>query len=135
VALLAGHFLADACRRNALPMKRLDQDALERLRSHAWPGNVRELKNVMERAAILVDGLDVREEDLSPLLRSTAGGAASPDDIVAACRTIDEFLEAAEKHFLIAKLKLYDFNISKTADEIEMARSCLHRRIAKYGIK
>jgi two-component system response regulator FlrC len=34
------------------------------LRGHDWPGNVRELANVMQRAAILAPGLEVRAEHL-----------------------------------------------------------------------
>jgi transcriptional regulator with GAF, ATPase, and Fis domain len=51
---LATHFL----RRTVLgqPAPVLSPGAIERLESHGWEGNVRELEQVIERAAILVDG-------------------------------------------------------------------------------
>ncbi|MBQ6668480.1 MAG: sigma-54-dependent Fis family transcriptional regulator [Deltaproteobacteria bacterium] len=42
--------------------------------------------------------------------------------------------EHFEKEFLIKKLKQYGWNISKTAEAIEMERSNLHRKIKAYGI-
>jgi transcriptional regulator of acetoin/glycerol metabolism len=36
-----------------LPVKGIDDNAMELLRAHTWPGNIRELGHVLERAAIL----------------------------------------------------------------------------------
>ncbi len=38
-------------------MKRVDQGAMAKLRSHNWPGNVRELEHVLERGVILAGDL------------------------------------------------------------------------------
>ncbi len=51
LTLLVDHFLARLGR--ARPVKRIDESAIAKLKSHAWPGNVRELEHVLERAAIL----------------------------------------------------------------------------------
>ncbi len=45
------------------------------LRAHGWPGNVRELANVMQRAAILAPGLEVRVEHL--MLPGTGTGTGT----------------------------------------------------------
>jgi two-component system nitrogen regulation response regulator GlnG len=50
--LLARHFLERA-RDDGLPMKTLDQSAVDKLKQHGWPGNVRELENLMRRLAAL----------------------------------------------------------------------------------
>ncbi|HVZ90539.1 MAG TPA: nitrogen regulation protein NR(I) [Rhizomicrobium sp.] len=52
---LAHHFLRKA-EEQGLPAKRLDEEALERLKRHRWPGNVRELENVIRRLAALHAG-------------------------------------------------------------------------------
>src|ERR1700689_3859724 len=52
IPLLARHFLERA-REDGLPMKTLDQSAVDRLKQHGWPGNVRELENLMRRLAAL----------------------------------------------------------------------------------
>jgi len=65
---------------------RLSRAALECLRAYRFPGNVRELRNVLERAALLVDGDLIRPEHLPDACRSAldrakagAGEAATPD--------------------------------------------------------
>src|SRR5690606_14903977 len=49
---LMRHFLALA-EREGLPLKRIDAEALERLKRYRWPGNVRELENMARRMAAL----------------------------------------------------------------------------------
>lgn len=49
--LLVDHFLERMGRE--MPVKRIDEYAMDMLRAHPWPGNVRELEHVLERAAIL----------------------------------------------------------------------------------
>src|SRR4030081_1373182 len=49
---LIRHFIAHA-EREGLPLKQLDQGALERLKRYRWPGNVRELENLARRLAAL----------------------------------------------------------------------------------
>jgi two-component system nitrogen regulation response regulator GlnG len=52
---LVRHFLRKA-EEQGLPAKRLDEEALERLKRHRWPGNVRELENIIRRLAALHAG-------------------------------------------------------------------------------
>src|SRR4029077_19586021 len=49
---LAHHFFALAAA-EGLPLKRIEPDALERLKRHRWPGNIRELENLTRRLAAL----------------------------------------------------------------------------------
>jgi two-component system nitrogen regulation response regulator GlnG len=49
---LAQHFFALAAA-EGLPLKHLDEGALERLKRHRWPGNIRELENLTRRLAAL----------------------------------------------------------------------------------
>src|SRR5271163_4541833 len=52
IPALVRHFATLAVR-EGLPLKRLDDAAMERLRSYRWPGNVRELENLVRRLAAL----------------------------------------------------------------------------------
>jgi two-component system nitrogen regulation response regulator GlnG len=49
---LAQHFFVLAAA-EGLPLKRIEPDALERLRRYRWPGNIRELENLTRRLAAL----------------------------------------------------------------------------------
>lgn len=52
IADLAQHFFVLAAS-EGLPLKRVEPDALERLKRYRWPGNIRELENLTRRLAAL----------------------------------------------------------------------------------
>ncbi|OHB33955.1 MAG: histidine kinase [Desulfuromonadaceae bacterium GWC2_58_13] len=56
IAVLAGHFLELAARREGRPTPVLKPDAVAALQGYAWPGNVRELENLMEKTLIFCRG-------------------------------------------------------------------------------
>ncbi len=56
IALLAGHFLEAAARREGRPAPLLKPDAVAALQGYGWPGNVRELENLMEKTLIFCRG-------------------------------------------------------------------------------
>jgi len=74
IPALVRYFSALAVR-EGLPMKRLDEAAMERLRTYRWPGNVRELENLVRRLAALysqeVIGVDVIAAELGESPAST----------------------------------------------------------------
>ena len=79
VPLLARHFLTLVAA-EGLPLKRLDEAALTRLKEYRWPGNVRELENLVRRLAALYSqetiGVDVIEAELAET--SPASAASEP---------------------------------------------------------
>jgi two-component system, NtrC family, response regulator AtoC len=50
---LAEFFLNRLCDENQKPMKRLSNDAQQKLINYTWPGNIRELANVIERTVVM----------------------------------------------------------------------------------
>ena len=50
------------------------------------------------------------------------------------CKTFEEFKHAAERAFLLAKLREFDWNVSETARALEMPRSNLYKKIERYGL-
>jgi two-component system response regulator FlrC len=62
---LAKHLLANAGAQIGKVDLRLSRSAERALQAHPWPGNVRELGNVLERAAILAEGIEVGVSELA----------------------------------------------------------------------
>ena len=62
-------------------------------------------------------------------------GKSSVGDIIAESNSFQEFKEKAEKAFILKQLKSYDWNISKTAEALEIQRSHLYNKMKKYGIE
>jgi DNA-binding NtrC family response regulator len=82
---------------------RLAEEAMGCLREYRFPGNIRELRNVLERAAVLVDGPVIRPEHLPDACRDAAAAAvasvAQPDSgetVGGAIQTLEE----AERAYL-----------------------------------
>ncbi|WP_282339226.1 sigma 54-interacting transcriptional regulator [Pseudomonas sp. PS02288] len=75
---LAAHFLKQVGQRLNMPGRRLRKSDIERLQAYAWPGNIRELQNVIERALITSEGLDLRI-DLPTGAAARAVVAAEPE--------------------------------------------------------
>ncbi|MFW5607434.1 MAG: sigma-54-dependent transcriptional regulator, partial [Campylobacter hyointestinalis] len=61
IALFA---LKKACDEYSLGEKSFDEEALNELKNYDYPGNIRELISIVERAAILSDGLEISKDDL-----------------------------------------------------------------------
>ncbi len=81
VAALAEHFARRYADVNGLPFRPPSREALLRLASHGWRGNVRELENVVHRAVLLADGLQIGIEaiELGPPAAVSQGSAAMTD--------------------------------------------------------
>ncbi len=133
IAMLAQYFAATLSAREGIPPRTLTSDALERLTSLDWPGNVRELRNTVERLLILAPDAQISARDIDRL----AGQRALDDAGLASltqCRTFEEFKDAAERAFLLNKLREYDWNVSETARAVEMPRSNLYKKIERYSL-
>jgi len=134
---LVEHFLDMFCRREGVVYKVVTPEAMASLTGYAWPGNVRELKNVMERLAIMTPGTTVDINHLPDSIVSgelQREGGAGRLDCVLELGTLREAREEFEKEFILQKLEEHNWNISKTAEAIELERSNLYRKLKTYGI-
>ena len=132
VPLLAGHFLREASARFGRKPKSLSPSAVDALCAYRWPGNVRELKNLMERLMILSPSDEVRREDLPSEFRDGEAEAAATADGNAPLRDArDDF----ERRYILAALKKYRGNVSRTAEALDLERSNLYRKLKAYGIE
>ena len=107
--------------------KEITEDAVKMLQKHSWPGNIRELKNMLERLVIM-----------TPSRTITAGDMFMPDSPGSdyfSFSTLRDARDAFERDFIIKKLDENVWNISKTAEVLDMERSNLHRKIKAYDIK
>jgi two-component system nitrogen regulation response regulator NtrX len=129
VILLADHFLRRFAAEIGQRPKKLSAGAQSRLKAYHWPGNVRELRNVIERLAILVLRETIEAEDVELAPRSDAPAAISRELTLREAR--DEF----EKQFILARLRDFAGNVSRTADALGVERSNLYRKLHAYGIR
>ncbi|NTW99477.1 MAG: sigma-54-dependent Fis family transcriptional regulator [Geobacteraceae bacterium] len=136
IGLLVQHFVAQFFHREGGEAKAFLPEAIDRLRRYSWPGNLRELKNVVERILIITPGRVISAEDLSDLSGDQFAEAVSsrPPEVAHSRSALRDAREDFEREFIIRKLEENDWNISRTAELIELERSNLHRKIKSYGI-
>jgi transcriptional regulator with PAS, ATPase and Fis domain len=80
---------------------RLSRPAMECLRAYSFPGNIRELRNILERAALLVDDGVIRPEHLPEACQGEhARGTVPDEDGAAGGGDVPLTLEAAERAYL-----------------------------------
>jgi two-component system nitrogen regulation response regulator NtrX len=145
---LVRHFAKLTADEHNLKPKRFEPAAMEALQRYRWRGNIRELRNTIERVLIMSAADIVRFDDLPGEIRSgetarplpggesMAGLASSGQPATTpASGTLREFKDAAERAYLVQKLRENNWNISKTAEVIDTPRSNLYKKLEQYGIK
>jgi two-component system, NtrC family, nitrogen regulation response regulator NtrX len=131
IPLLTKAFIDDVCTRNGIARKSISEEALNRLSMLEWRGNVRELKNTVERLVILSPGTTI---DISLLDAGVHGGRGETDDLVGQGGTFQQFKERAEAAFIQRQLEIHKWNISKTAEALDIQRSHLYTKMKRYGL-
>lgn len=114
----------------------LSAEAQELLLAHTWPGNVRELKNVIERACILADTLELQARDLG--LQRTASRELSAIDELNLSGTLSEAnaraVELIERRMIGRALSEHDGNKTRAADALGVSYKTLLNKIKDYQI-
>jgi two-component system nitrogen regulation response regulator NtrX len=136
IPLLIAHFVDQLTRGDGgggMPPRVVTPEAVARLQQLEWQGNVRELKNTVERLLILSSGPRIGAEDVDRLVGRRDSDQAGIGSLLE-CKTFEEFKQAAERAFLLAKLREHDWNVSETARALDMPRSNLYKKIERYAL-
>jgi two-component system nitrogen regulation response regulator NtrX len=124
--LLTEHFLECISMEYGRPVKKISKEAMELFYKYDWPGNVRELRNTVERLIIMTPSETITAKDVSFI-------NVKPTDYFS-LKTLKDAREAVERDFILRKLQENNWNISKTAEALQIERSNLHRKIKAYGL-
>lgn len=151
IPVLAQHFCEEICNEYSIPEKKITAEAIRVLQELPWTGNIRELRNMVERLIILSDK-SITDKDVhafanpaafaapreqkpiaepTPAPQSTNGNPVNYDDF----NSFQDFKDYVEKEYIKYKLEKNAWNVSKTADEIDIQRSHLYSKIEKFGLK
>ena len=133
-------FCREVSRELKVPMRRISAKALEKLKRYDFPGNIRELRNLIERALILSVASELGPDDF-PLSRTDGKNpdehdgnlswmASMPESI-----HLKEFLEEVEKGLILRALKSSNSIQAEAARRLQLSRSDLSYKVAKYEIK
>ncbi|HVS91555.1 MAG TPA: sigma-54 dependent transcriptional regulator [Mucilaginibacter sp.] len=140
IPLLTQSFLEEICSDYGMPVKKITDGALDALKALPWTGNIRELRNMVERLIILSDKM-ITENDVHAFANPSgpvtiAGNSSSSSQTdFDQFANFQEYKDYAEREYIKFKLEKNNWNVSKTADDIDIQRSHLYSKIEKYGLK
>jgi two-component system nitrogen regulation response regulator NtrX len=147
IPVIAQSFLEEICKEYGMPIKKISDAGVVALQRLPWTGNVRELHNMIERLIILSDKV-ITEHDVAAFANPGGGtniGAANSSQIAASLaptaldydrfNNFQDYKDYAEREYIKFKLEKNNWNVSKTADDIDIQRSHLYSKIEKFGLK
>jgi two-component system, NtrC family, response regulator HydG len=119
IPLLVNHFVSKFSLQMNKKINRVSPTAMNLLQQQPWLGNVRELENAVERAMVVAQEPEIREQDF--VFKSTSPNGASKS------------LEEIEKAHILRVLESCNWNQSHAAEILEIDRVTLHHKLKKYG--
>ncbi len=145
IPLLIRHFMKLHAEEQGLRVKEVMPEAMAVFQQYEWPGNIRELRNLIERLMIMVPGtnIDAAQAAMALQVRPSASGSASAASSAPAVsplfthpyESLRDARNAFEKEYISRKLREHHWNISRTAEELKIERSHLHRKIKLLDVE
>ena len=144
VPLLIRHFMKVHAEEQGLRMKEISPEAMAVFQQYDWPGNIRELRNLIERLMIMVPGpvieaaqagLSLQARTIGPASQATTPPPAVNPLFMQSYDSLRDARNAFEKDYIARKLREHHWNISRTAEDLKIERSHLHRKIKLLDVE
>jgi len=144
VPLLIRHFMKVHAEEQGLRTKEISPDAMAVFQQYDWPGNIRELRNLIERLMIMAPGpvieaaqasLSLQARPIGPASQAAAPTPAANPLFAQSYDSLRDARNAFEKEYIARKLREHHWNISRTAEELKIERSHLHRKIKLLDVE
>lgn len=147
IPLLIRHFMKVHAEEQGLRVKEVTPEAMNVFQQYEWPGNIRELRNLIERLMIMVPGgvIDTAQANMSLQVKTSSTATAAGTVAAAAPAASPLFTQpfeslrdarnAFEKEYIARKLREHHWNISRTAEDLKIERSHLHRKIKLLDVE
>jgi two-component system response regulator FlrC len=111
-------------------MPEFSNEAKQRLLSHSWPGNIRELDNLIQRAVILRENGQIREQDLC-FEEVSAAQTAEERRMPAAGGRLPEDLRSVEEQMILDALQEGSGSRKMAAEKLGISERTLRYKIAR----
>ncbi len=118
---LVNHFVRKFSLQMNKKISRVTPAAMTILQQQHWSGNIRELENAIERAMVVAQEPEIREQDLA----FKANGATPNGG--------PKSLEEMEKAHILHVLEQCGWNQTRAAEILGIDRVTLHHKLKKYG--
>ena len=143
--ILARFILGNVVDKMNLQPKSFSQKSFESMQGYSWPGNVRELENMIERAVIMSDGVEVEMEPILNALQkkknigqnagfpsggtNATSGTVSQDNL-----NLKDAVKDLEVRMIHQALEKTKNNQLKAAQVLGISREGLRKKLSRYKI-
>lgn len=111
----------------------IDASVRKLFRKYHWPGNIRELKNIIKRAVLLTSNNYITLEHLPEEMELAVWEhAQQPSNTELDLKAVQE---QTEKALIVKTLAETKYNKSRAAKLLNIDRTTLYNKMAKYGIE
>jgi Nif-specific regulatory protein len=129
----ARYFLAKFTAESKNQITGFSDDAMEAMLSYTWPGNIRELANSVERACVTGKNALISRADLFPDAVFSIGESAKTGESGVG-RSLKTAIDDFKARFIGRVLEENDWNVSATANVLDIQRTYLSRLIKELHI-
>jgi len=133
IPVLVDHFINKYAAKIHKNINGIAEGAMELLLKAPFPGNIRELENEIERTVTLADDNQQITPDLVSA-RFHAPAVTDSSDPTATGDSIKEAVENLEIRMIRKALKKTKGNILQAAEDLQLSRAGLHKKLARYKI-
>jgi DNA-binding NtrC family response regulator len=126
IPLLAEHFIRRFARVYHKPIRGIEPQAMERMRTFPWPGNVRQLEHVLEQAVVLTESDTLTERDV---FRDQVG----PGPVRRLTLELGLPLREVERRYILGMLQATRGNRSEAARQLGISIRCLQYKLKAYA--
>lgn len=131
IPLLIDYFLNFFCIEYGKKKKTMTKDAMKSFINYSWPGNVSELINVIERFVIMIKDDEIKESHLYLLVEPLESQFIPEINGVV---SLEKASLKFEREYIHKALIRNDWDLSRTAKELDLNRSQLNQKIVDLGI-
>jgi DNA-binding NtrC family response regulator len=141
IPVLAYHLLAKMQQGSGKKVLSISDATIELLERYDWPGNIRQLESTIERAVISCDGESIEPHHLPMAI--TRSGLPEPypvpqnnKEFLALKKKLrEQAIGELEREFILEALQRNDWNVTKTAQEVDIQRPNFQALMRKHAIR
>jgi two-component system, NtrC family, response regulator HydG len=123
IPMLVNHFVRKFSLQMNKKINRVSPEAMDLLQQQPWMGNIRELENAIERAMVVAQEPEIREQDFAfKTVAATMPNGGGPKS-----------LEDIEKAHILRVLEQCTWNQTRAAEVLGIDRVTLHHKLKRYG--
>jgi DNA-binding NtrC family response regulator len=134
IPILIDYFLKQLNAKLNKDVKKVSEQALERLLKYSWPGNIRELENVLERGILVCKGEVIENSDLELEAVDSGQEKLVEEDIENYEEFRSKVLDNTEKSYFIRMLNKYNGDIDAVIKSMGISQRTLYNRVKEFGI-